>query len=578
MTTSTAVGFARFLRVQRADLLTDWSRIVGSTPADSAGMRFRLNAASDVLNDLAAAAEGRQALLNDQQLDQAIDPGHIISDVSLLRRVITRRMEVEGIRIGPAESELMWPVFENAIATALARYLRSHALREAARTRRALKVEARHSAAQQRQQFLAEASRALAESLEYELTLKTVARLAVPRIADWCTVDLLRDDDTLIRVATEHRDPQRVELAKALHHNPPKGDSTTGAPHVVRTGKTEYVSQMSDVLLQTREHDPERLRILRGLGLESMICAPLIARGRTLGAFTLLTEIGRTLTADDVRMVEDLAQRAAVSIDNAKLLDTTQQALRGRDEVLAIVTHDIRSPLSTVMTGAALLLINDAELPNSERIRRRAETIQRSARHIARLVNDLTDMNHIDAGRLTIERKPEDPASVVSDAVDTLQGVVAQRGSRVQCDIVGPLPLVECDRDRVVQVIGNLIANASKVGAPSIVVRVEARKSDVIVSVSDTGPGIPPEDLPHMFDRYWRGRNATYKGTGLGLPIAHGIVKAHGGCMWIESAVGVGSTFLFTLPRHDVSVHVKPSESQGLIAPRGVFFSTEDRQ
>ena len=117
---------------------------------------------------------------------------------------------------------------------------------------------------------------------------------------------------------------------------------------VVRSGKTEFVSQMSDALLQSREQDPERRRILRSLGLKSMICAPLIARDRMLGAITLSTELGRQLTPDDVRMVEDLAHRAAVSIDNARLFDETERALRGRDEVLAIVTHDIRSPLSAV--------------------------------------------------------------------------------------------------------------------------------------------------------------------------------------------------------------------------------------
>src|SRR5688500_15346513 len=413
-------------------------------------------------------------------------------------------------------------------------------------------------AAERREQFLAEASRALAESLNYEDTLKTVARLAVPGIADWCTVDLVRDDGTLVRVATEHSDPGEAELADALHRNPPKGDSVTGAPYVVRTGKTEYVSQMSELLLQTREHEPERLRILRSIGVQSMICSPLIARGRTLGAITLSTEIGRAFTPDDVRMVEDLAQRAAVAIDNARLFDETQRALRGREEMLAIVTHDIRSPLSAVITGADLLMVIGDDQLSKARIRRVADTIQRSARHIARLVTDLTDISHIDAGRLTIEQKPEDPGSVVRDAVDTLQAVAAQRGSHVQCDISRNLPPVQCDRDRIIQVIGNLIANASKVGASSIVVGVEAQSSDVVVSVTDTGPGIPAEDLPHMFDRYWRGRNTTYKGTGLGLPIAHGIVKAHGGRMWIESAVGVGSTFSFTLRRHDVSVATGP--------------------
>lgn len=412
--------------------------------------------------------------------------------------------------------------------------------------------EARHPAPDRRQRFLAESSRALAESLDCAQTLQTVARLAVPDVADWCAVDLLGEDGTLARVATEHRDPNRAELAQALHRHPPRNDSITGAPHVVRTGKTEYVWQMSDVLLQAREHEPEpeRLRILRDIGVKSLICAPLSARGRMLGAITLSTEAGREFTPEDVRMVEDLAQRAAIAIDNARLFDEAQRALRVRDEVMAIVTHDIRSPLSAITTGAALLMMHEDAAPvEGARIRHVADTIHRSARHIARLIEDLTDINHIEAGRLTIERKAEDVGALVCEAVDTLQAVAAQRGSTLRCDIAANLPPVECDRDRIIQVIGNLVANASKVGAPSIVVRVDARESEVVVSVADSGPGIPPEDLPYMFDRYWRGRNATYKGTGLGLPIAQGIVKAHGGRMWIESAVGSGSTFSFTLPQ-----------------------------
>jgi signal transduction histidine kinase len=309
------------------------------------------------------------------------------------------------------------------------------------------------------------------------------------------------------------------------------------------------VPRISDLLLQQREQDPERLRILRSLELNSTLCAPLVARGRLLGAITLMTELGRELTTDDVRMTENLAGRAATAIANARLYDDAQRALRAREEILAIVTHDLRTPLAAVMTAASLLATADAEAPQADRIRHRAETIQRAAQHMSRLVQDLTDLAQIDAGRLAIEKEVQDPRRLVCEAVETLEPIVSRRHCALRCEVGADLPAVACDRERIAQVISNLVENASKVGAATITIRVDPRDRELVFSVSDTGPGISAEDLPHMFERYWRGRNADYKGTGLGLPISYAIVKAHGGNMWIESTVGAGTTFYFSIPR-----------------------------
>ena len=240
----------------------------------------------------------------------------------------------------------------------------------------------------------------MAESLDYEGTLKTVARLAVSEIADWCNIDLLTGDGQLVRVATEHRDPDQEHLVNGLHQHPPEPDAASGAPSVVRTGATEYVPEMSEALLQERECVPERRSLLRSLRLNSTICTPLIARGRILGAITLSTAIGRQLTVDDVGMAEDLARRAAFAIDNARLYDEARRAVRAREEILAIVTHDLRTPLSAVIAGASLLISMDSVDPDGPRLRHRAETIQRAALHMSRLITDLTDLAQIDAGRL----------------------------------------------------------------------------------------------------------------------------------------------------------------------------------
>ena len=472
---------------------------------------------------------------------------HIASDLSLLGRVILRRLNAERSSVSAAEYRA---VVGRVRERSRRRVRAGHGIRQQSNEALADASDAdgQRTASERRDRFLGEASRILAESLDHQETLRSIARLAVPEIADLCIIDLVRDGGTLVRVATEHRDAARAGLASQLHSNPPKEDSVSGAPHVVRTGRTEYVPRISDSLLQQREQEPERLRILRSLGLNSTICAPLVARGRLLGAITLLTELGRELTTDDVRMTEDLAGRAATAIDNARLYDDAQRALHAREEILAIVTHDLRTPLAAVMTAASLLATADAEDPDADRIRQRAETIQRATQHMSRLVRDLSDLAQIDAGRLAIEKEVEDPARLVCEAVETLEPVVRKGGGTLRCEVGAEVPGVDCDRERIVQVISNLVGNASKVGASSITVHVEPRQGELVFSVADTGPGIAAEDLPHMFDRYWRGRNADYKGTGLGLPISYGIVKAHGGHMWVESTVGAGSTFYFSIP------------------------------
>ena len=399
--------------------------------------------------------------------------------------------------------------------------------------------------------FLAEASRILAESLDYEETLQTAAQLAVPAIADWCSIDLCDDAQQrrrIVHVASAHGDPDRQQLAAALHENPPAPDARYGSPLVIRTSQTEYLPVVSESLLAQRESDPERYAILKRLQLHATVCTPLVARGRTLGALTLSTALGRQLTIDDVGTAEDLARRTAVAIDNARLYEDAQRAVRAREEVLAIVTHDLRAPLSAVVTAASLLA-HDAMNPDSDRIRQRGETIQRSAQHMLRLVTDLTDLARIDSGGLTLASAPDDPVAVMREVRDALAPVVTRRGGTLRVQTTPPLPRTPFDRDRLRQVLANLVGNASKAGASEISVGATVTGADLVFRVEDNGPGIPPEDLPRMFDRHWRGRSAQYTGSGLGLPIANGIVRAHGGRMWIESTVGAGSTFFFSIPR-----------------------------
>jgi signal transduction histidine kinase len=283
--------------------------------------------------------------------------------------------------------------------------------------------------------------------------------------------------------------------------------------------------------------------------VNSYISVVLSTRGRVLGTISFFTGSGRSLSADDVAMAEDLARRAATAVDNARLYDQAQRAVRVRDDMLAIVTHDLRTPLSAIVAAAAMQVASAGDDEQGQRVRQRAESIQRAAQHMSRLIRDLTDIGQMDAGRFAIERTPQDPSVLVRAVIDTLQPHAGQRGCQLEASIAGAVPPIQADGDRIVQVLSNLVSNAVKVGASRVTVHVDARPQEVLFTVTDNGPGIDAHDLPHMFDRYWRGKSAGYRGTGLGLPIAKQIVDAHGGHIWIESGLGAGSTFFFTLPR-----------------------------
>jgi signal transduction histidine kinase len=167
-----------------------------------------------------------------------------------------------------------------------------------------------------------------------------------------------------------------------------------------------------------------------------------------------------------------------------------------------------------------------------------------------RLIQDLLDVSSIEAGQFSIDKRPQPVNSLVVDAVEAVQVQAAARSLHLETRLPQASPRVDCDADRVSQVLANLLGNAIKFTEPggTILVRVEPRASDVLFSVADTGPGIPVPHLPYVFDRFWRTPDPARKGTGLGLSIAKGIVEAHGGRIWVESQVGQGSVFFFTLP------------------------------
>jgi PAS domain S-box-containing protein len=436
--------------------------------------------------------------------------------------------------------------------------------------------------------FLAAAGAALAESLDYRVTLQRVADLAVPTLADWCMVDVV-EAGGIERVAMAHADPNKVEAMERLQRQYPDDPSATyGVPNVIRTGRSELATEISDAMLEASARDAEHLRLLRELQLRSYIVVPLVARGRILGAVSLVGSAARRRSnAADLAVAEDLAARAALAVDNARLYREAreqaevharlnralnqaigerdeaaarlQQALRTRDEFLAAAAHDLKSPLSSIKMGAQLLYrrVASGTPTGSATMCEALVRIDQTANRAATQVDELLDLARVQmGGPLQLERKP-------LDLVELTRGVLAEYalGSErheLRLVAVEPELVGEWDERRLRRVIGNLVDNAIKYSPNGGLVEVSMRReadealgSDwAVLAVRDRGVGIPAAEIERIFERFQRAGNVVGRiaGAGLGLASARYFVEAHGGAILVESQEGQGTTFSVRLP------------------------------
>jgi PAS domain S-box-containing protein len=441
---------------------------------------------------------------------------------------------------------------ELRVATALAN-LAGSAISSAELYEEQSGLRAAAQTAEQRSSFLDEAGRILSSTLDYQLTLARVARLAVPGLADWCTVDLLEDDGTLKRLAVAHVDPAKIAWAHEMQERyPPDPDAPTGVHNVLRTGRSELYPLITDEMIVLAAKDEEHLRILREVGLSSAMIVPLAAHGRMLGAITFVASgLGRGYGAEDLALAEALSHRAALAIDNARLYREAQEANRLKDEFLATVSHELRTPLTAVIGW--LHLIRSGQM-DEEAVGRALETVERNARSQAQLIEDLLDVSRIVTGKLRIDARPVDLAAVIDNAITSVRPAANAKGISIRADLDPRLPPVFGDPDRLQQIVWNLLTNAVKFTPDAGRVQIVTHRSDshVEIVVSDTGRGIPSEFLPHVFDRFRQADQSTTRaegGLGLGLAIVRHLVELHGGTVRAESdGANSGSTFTVSLP------------------------------
>ncbi len=398
-----------------------------------------------------------------------------------------------------------------------------------------------------RSAFLAEASRRLAATLDYPATLETVAQLPVPEMADWCAV-LLVDDGGRTRVgAITHAQAERSQEVEALRaHQECFRLAGPGVGRTLRTGTSELLPTVTQTLLDSITADPESKRLLGALGFGSAVLAPLDARGNRLGALLLAAATPGRFGDDDLLLGEELARRASMALENARLYSDARRAIKLRDDFLSIASHELKTPLTPLVLK---LQIAARRLKSGTPVDLTVlEAAIRNVERLTALINDLLDATRIEAGRLELKLRKLTLAPLVREMATTFQ---TDAGRPIELSIEGD-PVVTADPGRIEQVLTNLLDNALKYSPHDGAVRVRlwVAGGEALFSVSDEGIGIPPAERERLFQRFFRAENAQSAayGLGLGLYICRDIVERHGGRIWVESKEGEGSTFLVALP------------------------------
>lgn len=413
-------------------------------------------------------------------------------------------------------------------------------------------VSEQHRAREQ-QRFLLEVGQLLASSLDMETTLSSIAEAAVGFLADYCVVDLVDDDGEVRRIRVAAHRTADEEAALLLREVELERGRRHLVSRVLEEGLPELVSRVKPELLEELSQNEAHREILERIGVTSYMAVPLRSRERVLGALLLLGGQGRRpFDEQDLRLAEEVGLRAGMAVENARLYRDAQRAIRDRDDILGVVSHDLGNPLQAVFIGLEAL---DRRLPEgSEGTEYYLSAIRSSAGMMQRLIQELLEVRRMEEGQLPLTRRDCRIPALVQEALEVSGPLARVKSIALSNELEGvDIPPLDIDGDRVLQVLSNLVGNAVKHTPEGGEVRVTATpgEGEVRVSVSDTGPGISAEDRPHIFERFWRAERTGGTGLGLGLAIARGIVLAHGGRIWVESGEGEGSTFHFTLPQAD---------------------------
>ena len=406
----------------------------------------------------------------------------------------------------------------------------------------ALRDTSERARAERDQQFLARTGVVLGSSLEVDETCGNAARLAVSGIAAWSAIYLLDPDTTVLRlVAREHAQSG-------------KGGLLAGLARHVTASVADGLGLGAGGTARLLDAVPRALVADAGSGLgaaapRSVIVAPLLARDAVAGALVVGAAEGASFDGEAVFAAQELASRAAMAIDNARLYQSARRAVLGRDEIMSIVSHDVGTAISAILVTGKALEKRLGEGAGADLV----ANIRNAARQVGRLVSDLLDAERLGRGSLSVRPEPTEVSDVVRRAREMVDPSAAERGVEITVETDAAPDRIHADADRVVQILCNVLGNAVKYSPDGGRVRLRIAGGSPIAghalfSVSDEGPGIREEDLPRLFEPFWRGPEERAGGAGLGLAIARGLVRAHGGEIEVDSPPGAGATVRFTLP------------------------------
>jgi PAS domain S-box-containing protein len=409
--------------------------------------------------------------------------------------------------------------------------------------------------AEERIALLAEAGRVLSESLEHQPTLRNLARLTVPRFADYCMVFEIQEQGELRQVASKHADPNQEPLLRRvaeIHRSSPENPGSF-LRRVARTGRSELVPEVAPGLAETIFSDPELVDLYHRLAARSFMVVPLATRGEILGVMLLATagESGRRFAAADLALGEELASRAALAIDNARLYGRAEAASKAKDHFLAALSHELRTPLTPVLLKVAEL----RQSPNTPYLLRAdLRMIQRNVELEAKLIDDLLDLTRITRGKLSLHHEVTDVHHLLGQAVGICADEAAAKRLRIDMRAEADGYHVWGDEARLQQVFWNLLKNAVKFTPAGGAIEVRTGNDEpgrIRVDVIDRGIGIEPDTLPRLFNAFEQGDSSitrTFGGLGLGLAISKALVDQHGGTLaGVSAGRGKGATFTVTL-------------------------------
>ena len=434
---------------------------------------------------------------------------------------------------GGANDFLIKPLFGTEVLLRVRNLLETRVLH---RQERAARAAAEAAAA--RAALLAEASRVLGASLDSATALAQLARLVVPRLADACVVELAAGGG-FVPAAAAHADPEREAALRAAPA--PAEGATHPLADLLRGERATQLPWALEYGAAGSGHS---------LGPGATLAAPFRSAGGVAGGVVLVRAgEGRRFAREELELAEELARRVALAAENARLFAQAQQATRARDHTLAVVAHDLRNPLASIAMGSEMLLHMLPPRANAFH-KESLESMYHSAHRMHRLVDDLLDVARMDMGGLTLDAGEREVGALFADAESMLRPLAEARSIRLELAGCDDAPPVLADGPRVVQVLSNLVGNALKFSPEGgrVTVACAAAGAELRVSVSDQGPGIPAEQLPHLFGAFWQADRRDRRGVGLGLSIARAVVEAHGGRIWVDTRDGEGSTFHFTLP------------------------------